>query len=36
MFVFGLIKVARDFSSEIEPHILFTVALQYLFWTGML
>jgi len=35
-FVFGLIKVARDFASEIEPYPLLSSALKYLFWTGMI
>jgi hypothetical protein len=35
-FVFGLIKVARDFASEIEPYTLFCGDLNYLFDTGMM
>jgi hypothetical protein len=36
IFVFGLLKAARDFSSEIEPSALLSGAMKYLFWTGMM
>jgi hypothetical protein len=36
MFVSGLLKVARDFASEIEPYTLFSGDLKYLFGSGIL
>ncbi len=33
---FGLIKVACNFASEIEPYALFSGDLKYLFGTGMI
>ena len=32
MLVFGLIKVARDFASEIEPYTSVLIGSEYLFW----
>jgi len=36
MFVSGLLKVARDFASEIKPYTLFSGDLKYLFGSGMI